>query len=467
MFRGKSTDPIVAIATPPGKSAIAIVRLAGNGVIQLVAPCFRGKQPLTQAKSHRLIHGWLIHPERPEPPLDEVLIAIYRAPHSYTGQDMVEIFTHGSPLLLKQILRLFTERGARLAEPGEFTLRAVLNGKMDLTRAEAIQELIEARSTRALETAIRQLRGDLFQKIRNLRQQLIELTALLELELDFADEDVEFASRPQLLHLLNQLIQEIEHLLATYRTGKALKEGIPIVIVGHPNAGKSTLFNQLIGEERAIVTDIPGTTRDYLEVEWEIHGFPVRLIDTAGLRQTTDPIEQIGIARTQQQLKQSFCALYIFDAHNQTLNQAIHNLSTLQQLQTCWILLANKVDLLTPHQKEKLRKEYQQYNLPYPLVLLSAKTGEGIPQLIETLRQKIQQEYNLEEFVLLSERHYQALSQARQSLLETQQALQQNLSTEIISSILRHALDALSILTGEITTEDILSEIFSRFCIGK
>ncbi len=462
-WKGSLHDIIVAPATPQGQSAIAIVRISGDGSIELVDKIFKGKKKLSGLKGYSAAYGWIIDPESKKE-IDEAVALVFKKPHSYTGEDMVELSVHGSPLIVAKVVRLITRLGARPAEPGEFTFRAVANKRIDLTRAEAINELIRAQNERALELALRQLKGELYEAVKKLREQLIKFISLLELELDFSEEDVEFASRTELKQLLNRLREQISRLAESYKAGNAIKNGIPITIVGRPNAGKSTLFNRLIGEERAIVTDIPGTTRDYLEVLWNIEGYQIRLIDTAGLRKTSDPVERIGIERAKEQIKRSFLSLYIFDVSTMTVEEAVEDVKQLSRLQSSWLLLANKIDLLSTQQMKELQEKLSRYP---NLVLVSARTGWGIDDLQSRIVNTIIKEWDLDAPVLLNERHHALLNEALEALEEVIEAFEQNQPAEIVSSLMRRVTDILGELTGEITSEDILSEIFANFCIGK
>ncbi len=442
----------MAIATPEAQAALGIVRLSGPDAIAIANRVFRGKD-LTQQSSHTIHYGWIYDDGEP---VDEVMVAVMRAPRTFTGEDLVEITAHGSPLILRRILRLLQKHGARLARPGEFTLRAFLHGKIDLVQAEAINDLIHAISEKGQQLALKALRGEVSGYIRQLRQKLLDLTSLLELELDFAEEDVEFASRDQLAALMNEVKQTLEQLIRSYSTGQALQQGIRVAIVGEPNAGKSTLLNALVQEERAIVSDIPGTTRDYIEETFVLDGWMFRLVDTAGLRETTDPVEQIGVARTREQMQRAHLILYVYDVTAKKPDEVADEVNKLRQ-QAAVITVANKIDLMPEAPLPPLE----------PVIPISARTGQGLDQLKKQLVDWAQRHFSAEGILITSERQYEALKQAYEALLQAQRDLEQGLPTDLVAASLRAVIDYLGEVTGEITPDDILGTIFSRFCIGK
>ncbi len=447
-------DTIVALATPEGRSALALIRVSGPKAIDIVNKVFRSKD-LTKVDTHTIHYGWLYDENDP---VDEVLVFVMQAPKTYTGEDMAEITCHGSPLIIRKIIRTLQKYGARPAMPGEFTFRAFMNRKIDLLQAEAINDLINATSEEGYKIALKHLRGDVSKTIRQLREKLINLTSLIELELDFSEEDVEFASRHELLSLTREIKNMIKNLLDTYETGMALKEGIRIAIVGNPNAGKSTILNALVKEERAIVSEIPGTTRDYIEETFFLEGYLFRVIDTAGIRETTDPIEKIGVERALEQLKKAHLTLYVYDVTQMTPEEVCKHIKSLP-LAGDVIIVANKKDLL----------KSRNISLPtcYPAILISAREPEDIEKLKQQLINWAKANYSSEGVILTSERQYNYLQQAYQAIEEAEEGISNNLPQDLIASSLRAVIDYLGELTGEITTEDILSNIFANFCIGK
>ncbi|NPA34305.1 MAG: tRNA uridine-5-carboxymethylaminomethyl(34) synthesis GTPase MnmE [Chlorobi bacterium] len=447
-------DTIVALATPEGRSALALIRVSGPKAIESVNEVFKNKD-LSKVDSHTIHYGWIYDGEDP---IDEVLVFVMRGPRTYTGEDMVEITCHGSPLIIRKIIRTLQKHGARPAMPGEFTFRAFMNRKIDLLQAEAINDLINATSEEGYKVALKHLRGDVSKAISQLREKLLNLTSLIELELDFSEEDVEFASREELLRLIREIRRIIKNLLETYETGMALKEGIKIAIVGNPNAGKSTILNALVKEERAIVSDIPGTTRDYIEETFSLEGYLFRVIDTAGIRQTTDPIEKIGVERTMEQLQKAHLTLYVYDITEMTPEEVCEHIKSLP-ISGDVLIIANKKDLVKD----------REIKLPdcYPTLLISAKDPEDIERLRQTLINWAKEKYSSEGIVLTSERQYNYLKLAYEAITEAEQGILNNLPQDLVASSLRAVIDYLGELTGDITTEDILGNIFANFCIGK
>lgn len=458
-------DIIAAPATPQGRSALAIIRISGNGCIELVNDLL--SRNITDAPSHTIHYCWLHHPDGT--PIDEVMVAVFRAPRTYTREDMVEIYCHGSPLIVRLIMDALQRRGCRPAHPGEFTLRAYLNGRIDLTQAEAIAELIEAESPQAHQLALRHLRGDLTKTIKQLRQKLLEVTTLVELELDFSEEDVEFASREQIRSLLTQIKEQVEQLLASYSTGMALREGIQVVIAGRPNAGKSTLLNAILGEERAIVSPIPGTTRDWIEERITLDGYLFRLVDTAGLRQATDIIEQIGVERTREKLTTAHIVLFVCDSSQTSPTEILQDIQTLPiNKDTLLIIILNKTDIAHPATLQKTKESLQQHLPRTPILTISAHTRQGITELLDILLTQVKEHLMpATATIITSARHYHALQQAHHALTECIAATDQQLPQELLATHLREVVHHLGLITGEITTDDILNEIFSHFCIGK
>jgi tRNA modification GTPase len=451
-------DPIVALATPPGKSALAVIRLSGQGVIELVNSLFQGKNLLKQG-SHTLHLGKILAEDASM--VDEVIVALFRAPKSFTLEDSVEISCHGSSYIVQKIIHLLLQKGARLAKPGEFTQRAFRNGRFDLAQAEAVADLIAAESALAHRTALQQMRGGFSSKISELRKKLIHFGALLELELDFAEEDIEFANKPALENLLQELLVAIEKLIQSFALGNVLQEGFPIVIVGKPNVGKSTLLNALANEEKALVSDIPGTTRDIIEDTINIGGMKFRFVDTAGLRaDSTDVIELAGIAKAKERMKQASLILYMFDLATESLGDISKASIEIEALQVPYIKVGNKLDVAKPAVLQALQDT--------DCVLIAAAKNHNLDQLqarILALAQigKLAQL----DTVVCNARHQDSLLKSKTVLEEVLNGLQDKLSNELLMVHIHQALEYLGEITGEISTEDILDDIFANFCIGK
>ncbi|NIK72871.1 tRNA modification GTPase [Thermonema lapsum] len=459
-------DTIVAPATPHGQSAVAVIRISGKEAFQIVKKIWKGKE-LDNAKTHTLHFGKIVDSNNEV--VDEVLLSIFRAPHSFTMEDSIEISTHGSPYIVQRVLSLLVEAGARIAEPGEFTKRAYLNGRFDLVQAEAVADLIASQSSAAHRVAMQQMRGRFSSKIKQLREQLIHFASLLELELDFSEEDVEFADRTQLLSLLSEIKKVVHHLKESYKYGNVLKRGVPVAIVGKPNAGKSTLLNALLQEERAIVSDIAGTTRDVIEDEITIEGITFRFIDTAGIRETSDTIEAIGVERARQKMKEASIILYLFDVNTANIEEVQDAIQEIENLNVSYILLGNKIDMLSEHSKltaiqEALKKESQA-----PFMFISAKNEKDVENLKSELLKRVQQwEASLQtDIIVTNARHYEFLEKAEQALSQAEHGLLSQLPSDLVAMDVRATLHFLGEITGEITTEDLLGNIFSKFCIGK
>ncbi len=446
-------DPIVAIATPFGESAIGMVRLTGKGVLEIAQKHFKTSKPIKPRYAH---YGELLD-EKGEV-LDEGVLVYYKAPHSYTGEDMVEISLHGNPLILKKAVELFLKAGCRLAQPGEFTKRAFLSGKLDLTQAEAVAELISAKTDLARKVALRQLQGELSKYIRPLRESLLELCAYVEADIEFSEEDIPTLSKEQVIELVSKVIEGIDKLLKTAKTGKLIREGIKLAIVGKPNVGKSSLFNALLKEDRAIVTDIEGTTRDFIEESLNLRGIPVRLIDTAGIRQTSDPVEKIGVQRSLKKIEEADVILFVVDASSSLTEEDLRIYETVKNRDL--IVVLNKIDLGEVVPLEIFKG--------HSIIKVSALTGTGLQNLEEEILKKagaIAQE-GLNIYVSL--RHEELLRKSKEvleSFLERYR--EEDISPEIAMLDIREASDYLGEIVGEVTTEDILGNIFSRFCIGK
>ena len=443
---------ICALATAPG-GAIGIIRVSGPQTLEILSRVFT--KNLTNVQPNTIHYG---HIKNGEDFIDEVLVSVFRAPHSYTGEESAEISCHGSRYILNKVLALLIENGCRQANPGEFTQRAYLNGKMDLSQAEAVADLIASTNQATHQIAMSQLRGHFSSKLAQLREQLLKLTSLLELELDFSDhEDLEFADRSELLIIANEIDNQVTHLAKSFEAGQALKKGIPVAIVGKTNVGKSTLLNALLKDDRAIVSDIHGTTRDTIEDTIDIKGITFRFIDTAGIRQTTDEVEQIGIERTYAAIDKARIVLWMID--KQPLYEDINNI--LQRTENKkLIVVKNKID----------KEENNSYNLlNTPSVAISAKFGIGIEELEQAIYEAADIPTLTEnDIIVTNARHYDALVRAHDSILRVIDGLQMQLSGDLLSEDLRQALDTLAEITGgQITPNEVLGNIFKNFCVGK
>ncbi len=462
-------DTIIALSTPQGEGAIAVIRLSGFNAITIVDAYFHGKS-LVDVPSHTVHYGKI--KDESGRILDECLISVFRAPRSYTRENVVEISCHGSPYIIQQILLLFIRHGVRQAEPGEFTLRAFLNGQLDLSQAEAVGDLIAADSSISHDLAMQQMRGGFADNIKVLRQELIDFAALIELELDFGEEDVEFADRDKLEKLVLKIKNVISSLIDSFALGNILKNGVPTVIAGRPNAGKSTLLNVLLNEDRAIVSEIPGTTRDTIEETLTINGIVYRLIDTAGIRQAQDQIEAIGIDKTKEKISKAQIVMYIYDVIETTPQQLWQDASTyLGNNDQIFnpdkiVFIANKMDLNPYTSPEDYYKEgmIDKNNL----ITLSAKNKMNISYLKDHLYQMvIDHPQALNQTIVTNTRHYQALRDTISSLDKVLDGLVTGVTGDFIAMDIRSALRALGAITGEIYTDDLLDSIFGRFCIGK
>ena len=450
------SDTIVALATPAGVGAIGVIRLSGDRAIEIVNAVFKPKDLSTQA-SHTIHYGRIESAGRV---YDEVVASLYIAPRSYTKENVVEISCHGSPFIQESILQLFVEQGARFARPGEFTQRAFLNGAFDLAQAEAVADVIAADSAAAQNAALHQLRGGFSKELAALREELIHFASLIELELDFGEEDVEFADRKDLEALVNQLLTNIRPLVSSFRAGNAVKNGVATVIVGKPNAGKSTLLNALLNEDRAIVSDIAGTTRDSLEDEWTLGGIKFRLVDTAGLRETSDVIEALGVERTQAWVKKAQVVIYMADATSETPEGLAKGVEALGALDILVIKLLNKVDQIS---------DLSAFKMAIPdLIPISAKNRDGLNDLESALLNVVGLDQVSTNGTLVTNlRHYQQLLQTQETLEGVLAALKTGLTGDLIAQDLRYALHHLGEITGQISNDDLLKNIFGKFCIGK
>jgi tRNA modification GTPase len=451
-------DTIVALATPAGVGAIGVIRLSGDRAIDIVNDVFQPKD-LSIQTSHTLHYGRIESAGRV---YDEVVVSLYIAPKSYTKEHVVEISCHGSPFIQESLIRLFTEKGARFARPGEFTQRAFLNGAFDLAQAEAVADVIAADSAAAQSAALHQLRGGFSKELAALREELIHFASLIELELDFGEEDVEFADRKDLEALVNQLLDHVRPLVESFRTGNAIKNGVATVIVGKPNAGKSTLLNALLNEDRAIVSEIAGTTRDSLEDEWTLGGIKFRLVDTAGLRETVDVIEALGVERTQAWVKKAQVVIYMADAMTESVEGLKAGILALGTLEIPIIQVLNKVDQVS----NSVLVAFQEA-LP-DVKLISAKNHDGLSELEKALLNIIGlDQANASGTLVTNIRHYQQLVQTQETLIGVLNALKTGLTGDLIAQDLRHALHHLGEITGQISNDDLLKNIFGKFCIGK
>ncbi|MCB0490308.1 MAG: tRNA uridine-5-carboxymethylaminomethyl(34) synthesis GTPase MnmE [Cyclobacteriaceae bacterium] len=449
-------DTIVALATAQGISAIAVIRLSGEDSISLVNRLFKGKD-LTQEPSHTLHYGTL---QDSESVLDEVLVSIFKAPRSFTTENSVEISCHGSPLIVKEIIKALLKHGARLAEPGEFTKRAFMHGRLDLAQAEAVADLINAETDNARQAALNQMRGGFSKEINRLREELIHFASLIELELDFGEEDVEFAKRSDLKKLIYQIQGYLTSLIKSFDQGNVIKNGVPTVIAGKPNAGKSTLLNLLLNEEKAIVSDIAGTTRDVIEDEIVLGGINFRFIDTAGLRDTQDVIEAMGVERTRDRMKKASLIIYIVDLSNSSIDTIETELEELKQLSIPHIKVGNKLDKADPTLADQLKQK--------GFILISAKQGEHV----EELKQKIVSLFEVNDVksgdvMVTNLRHYQNLIQTNESLTRVLEGMDNSITGDFLAMDIRQALHYLGEITGTISSEDLLANIFGKFCIGK
>ncbi|GGK16381.1 tRNA modification GTPase MnmE [Yeosuana aromativorans] len=458
-------DTIVALATPSGVGAIAVIRLSGKDAITIAEKQFKsvsGKS-LSKQKTHTIHLGHIVDGNKT---IDEVLVSVFKNPNSYTGEDVVEISCHGSHYIQQEIIQLFLRNGCRMATAGEFTLRAFLNGKLDLSQAEAVADLINSDNEASHQIAMQQMRGGFSSEIAKLREELLNFASLIELELDFAEEDVEFADRSQFKALIERITFVLKRLIDSFAVGNVIKNGIPVAIVGEPNVGKSTLLNALLNEERAIVSEIAGTTRDTIEDEISIGGIGFRFIDTAGIRETKDVVESIGIKKTFEKIEQAQVIIYLFDS-TQFQSMGSQFKVELEKIKNKYpqkplIILANKVDQIDDKQIEKM-----QMDIP-DIQLLSAKTGFGVEELTNTLLNLINTgALRNNETIITNSRHYDALLKAFDDIQKVKYGLETDLSGDLMAIDIRQALYHFGEITGEITNDDLLGNIFANFCIGK
>ncbi|MFI2744184.1 tRNA uridine-5-carboxymethylaminomethyl(34) synthesis GTPase MnmE [Zhouia sp. PK063] len=459
-----TNDNIIALATPSGAGAIAVIRISGKDAITLCEPFFKsikGKK-LSLQKSHTIHLGHIIDGQRT---IDEVLVSIFKGPNSYTGENVIEISCHGSTYIQQEIIQLFLRNGCRMAEAGEFTLRAFLNAKIDLSQAEAVADLISSDNAASHQIAMQQMRGGFSNEIQKLREELLNFASLIELELDFAEEDVEFADRSQFQDLVSKIQHVLKRLIDSFAVGNVIKNGIPVAIVGAPNVGKSTLLNALLNEERAIVSDIAGTTRDTIEDELTIQGIGFRFIDTAGIRETKDVVESIGIKKTFEKIEQAQVVIYLFDASHfqENSNLIIVEIEKIRNKfpQKPLIIIANKIDTVqTKTLTSQLHYEH--------LLLLSAKQNIGVDALKDKLLAFVNTgALRNNETIVTNTRHYDALLKALEEIEKVQHGLNSGLSGDLLAIDIRQALYHFGEITGQVTSDDLLGNIFANFCIGK
>lgn len=441
----------MAVSTPPGKGGIAVIRLSGADAIPILSRVWSGKNP-SEFQSHTTHLGLIL--DEKEETIDQVVAGYFRGPNSYTGEDTIEISCHGSPWIQQAIVNRLIEAGARAAGPGEFTIRAFRNGRIDLAQADGIADLISSSSKAAARIALSQMRGEFSNRLESLRQQLVNLGVLLELELDFSEEDVEFADRERLIKLTREIRDVVSRLSDSYRSGRAFKNGVPVAIAGVPNAGKSSLLNALLGDDRAIVSDIPGTTRDIIEDAVEIDGVLFRFIDTAGLRETEDKIEMIGVERAKETIGKAFILLYLIDptVSDETQREALEELK-----------VPEGVKIITVYTKSDLKANERTSEIK-----ISSHTGEGLEVLKKRLVDAATAEFNPErELVITNARHYEALTRAKAPLERLEEGLETGLTPDFLAQELREADSYLGEITGAVTSDEILHTVFHNYCIGK
>ncbi len=460
-------DTIAAIATAEGVSAIGVIRISGKQAFSICNKIYKNKD-LTQLNSHTIHYGFITDGDEV---IDEVMLSVFKSPRSFTTEDSIEISAHGSPYILSRILQLLIDNGARLAQPGEFTMRAFMHGRLDLAQAEAVGDLIAAQNKAQAEVAIKQIRGGLSEDIKSLREQLLNFASLIELELDFGEEDVEFADRSQLNKLIEQILHHIDPIIQSFQYGNAIKNGIPVAIIGRPNAGKSSLLNLVLNDDRAIVSDIAGTTRDTVEEVLNIEGLPFRFIDTAGIRATQDTIEKIGIEKALKKIEEAQVVIYIFDVSDTSIEEVLADLEmiTAKNERIHLVVLANKTDLIAQSAQFNL---LQQLNKVGYTNTLSIQANKGSAQellvLKSTLHESVKRGLVSDgQTILTNLRHYKSLSDAREALQVVVEGLGNRLTSDLLALDIKRALNALGEVTGEISSQEILINIFGKFCIGK
>ena len=454
-------DTIIALATPNGLGAIAVIRISGKKSISITESVFKSKSKklLSNQKSHTVHLGHLIKKENE---LDEVLITLFKGPHSYTGENTIEISCHGSTYIQKEIINLFIDNGIRIANPGEFTLRAFLNGKMDLNQAEAVADLIASENESSHKLAMQQMKSGFSDDLKKLRAELLHFSSMIELELDFSQEDVEFVERDEFKKLTNKIKLELNALINSFQSGNVLKNGISVTIAGKPNAGKSSLLNTLLNDDKAIVSDIPGTTRDSIEDSLVIEGINFRFTDTAGLRETTDYIESKGIEKTISKIKSSKILLYLFDANDTNIDEINNSIDKFKRDDLSIILVRNKIDLI--NQNTKLLKDLEPKT---SLIEIESTDSKSVDLLKARLIKEVELLNPYTDIIISNSRHYEALIKALRAIEEVNDGLMNSLSGDLLSVDIRRSIEYLAEITGEITNDDILINIFANFCIGK
>ncbi|MDR7370307.1 tRNA uridine-5-carboxymethylaminomethyl(34) synthesis GTPase MnmE [Flavobacterium aquidurense] len=466
-------DSIVALATPSGAGAIAIIRISGSEAITIGNSVFKSikNKDLTKQKTHTLHLGHIIDDSKT---LDEVLVSVFKGPNSYTGEDTIEISCHGSTYIQQQIIQLLLRKGCRMADAGEFTLRAFLNGKLDLSQAEAVADLISSDNEASHQIAMQQMRGGFSNEIAKLREELLNFASLIELELDFAEEDVEFADRTQFHELLNRIEFVLKRLIDSFAVGNVIKNGIPVAIVGEPNVGKSTLLNALLNEERAIVSDIAGTTRDTIEDELVIGGIGFRFIDTAGIRETKDVVESIGIKKTFEKIDQAQLVLYLVDGCQLSVDGRLDNLlieinkTQNQYPQKPILVIINKKDLLSREAIDEIDSKLTTNNQQPTTIYISAKENIGVEELKNELLSYVNTgALRNNETIVTNTRHYDSLLKALDEIQKVKFGLETNLSSDLIALDIREALYQFGLITGQVSNDELLGNIFANFCIGK
>ena len=454
-------DTIIALATPNGLGAISVLRISGKDAISITEKVFKSKNNklLSEQKSHTVHLGHLLKNSHE---LDEVLITLFKGPHSYTGENTIEISCHGSIYIQKEIINLFIDNGIRVANPGEFTLRAFLNGKMDLNQAEAVADLIASENEGSHKLAMQQMKSGFSNDLKKLRAELLHFSSMIELELDFSQEDVEFVERDEFKKLTNKIQFELNALINSFQSGNVLKNGISVTIAGKPNAGKSSLLNTLLNDEKAIVSDIPGTTRDSIEDSLVIDGINFRFTDTAGLRETTDYIESKGIEKTISKIKSSKILLYLFDANDTNIDEINNNIDKFKRDDLSIILVRNKIDL-SIHNTQLIKEVKSICNL----LEIEATDTKSVESLKERLIKEVELLNPYTDVIISNSRHYEALINALRAIEEVNEGLMNSLSGDLLSVDIRRSIEYLAEITGEITNDDILGNIFANFCIGK
>ena len=453
-------ETIIALATPNGLGAISVIRISGLNAISVTEKLFKpkGNKKLSNQKSHTVHLGHLMKNGHE---LDEVLVTLFKGPHSYTGENTIEISCHGSTFIQQEIIDLFIENGIRVANPGEFTLRAFINGKMDLNQAEAVADLIASENEGSHKLAMEQMKNGFSNDLKKLRAELLHFSSMIELELDFSQEDVEFAERSEFKKLTVKIQTELEKLIDSFKSGNVLKNGISVAIAGKPNAGKSSLLNTLLNEDKSIVSDIPGTTRDSIEDSLVIDGINFRFTDTAGLRETEDIIESKGIEKTKEKINNARILIYLFDSNDTTFNEINSDMKSFKREDLSVLLVRNKVDLQNTNQNliNQLEK--------FEIIEISANNIDSVSSLKKRLVNEINILNPYTDTVISNSRHYEALMKALKAIKEVNIGLKSDISGDLLSVDIRKSIEHLAEITGEITNDDVLGNIFANFCIGK